>query len=384
MTDSTPRNRRIAAVLVSLRLDGGAEALMRTLIDELDGEPYDIELFALRQPAASVIADFEAQGVAVHVLSAARLIDPLRFLRFVRAVRRGHFDVLHTNLPPSNILGLICGTLLRIPVVVVLHNSETSADDHWYHGRLEHILVQRFAAQVIAVGEQTAVARRAMAPDATISVLPNAVSSSMPLEVDERDALRATLMTNPTGQLLLAVGRLTQQKAHEDMIAAFKLVLDRRDDVELVIAGRGRREPQLRRLVEELGLEDRVHLVGVRTDIRRVLRAADAFVMSSHWEGLPVALLEAMEAGLPVASTNVGDIPVVLNGGVGVLVPPGNSAALADAMIEVLALPRDQSGNANRRIVEERYSARTWALAMTQHYDAAIATRHGRKRRAIS
>jgi glycosyltransferase involved in cell wall biosynthesis len=378
VTASLPRHRRVAAVLVSLRVDGGAESLMRTLVAELDSERYDIELFTLRKPRAPAIAEFEVQGIAVHAFPSRRLIDPLRFVRFVRAVRRGRFDVIHSNLPAANILSLVCGALLRIPVVVVLHNSDTSADEHWYHGRLERMLVRRFAAQVIAVGERTAVARREVMPHTPISVLPNAVSSTVPIEPHERDALRSTLMTDPNRRLLLAVGRLTEQKAHDDLIAAFDLVLTRRDDVELVIAGRGDCELQLRRLVEDLGLNDRVHLAGVRADVRRVLSAADAFVMSSRWEGLPVALLEAMEAGLPVASTNVGDIPEVLAGGTGVIVPPSDPAALADAIIDVLELPSEPCGNANHGLVEERYSSRAWALTMAQYYEAAIATSRGR------
>lgn len=383
MTASPPRNQRVAVVLVSLRLDGGAESLARTLIEELQAEPYDIELFTLREPDAARIADFEADGIDVHSYPARRLIDPVRFVRLLRAVRRGRFDVLHTNLPAANILGLACGVLLRIPVVVVLHNSDTSADEHWYHGRLERMLVRRFATRVIAVGERTAEARRALLPDTTISVLPNAVSPSVPLRSPERVALRSTLMSDPTRRLLLAVGRLTEQKAHDDLIAAFDLALTRRNDVELVIAGRGDNEVELRRLVEDLGLTDRVHLIGMRTDVRRMLHAADVFVMSSRWEGLPVALLEAMEAGLPVVSTDVGDVGEVLSGGAGVTVRPGDPAALADAMIDVLEFPSD-CGTANRKIVEEHYSSQAWARAMVRYYEAAIGEGRGRKPAAIS
>lgn len=378
MTDTERRVRRVAAVLVSLRFDGGAESLMRTLITELDGYPYDIEVFTLRAPDATRVGDFEARGVFVHTFPARRLVDPMRFVRFLRAIRSGGFDVLHTNLPAANVLGLLCGRMLRIPVVVVLHNSETSADAHWYHGRLERCLIHRFASRVIAVGERTARSRQEVLPGMTIEVLPNAVAPSAPLTPDERLALRASVMANPDRRLLLTVGRLTEQKAHGDLIDAFRLVRSRRDDVELLIAGRGDLEDELRRSVADLDLADVVHVPGMRHDVRSLMRAADAFVMSSRWEGLPVALLEAMEAGLPVASTDVGDIPEVLRRGAGVLVPPGAPDELARAIDDVLELPSG-AGEANRRIVEERYSSHAWAMTMAHHYEGAIADGHARR-----
>ena len=113
----------------------------------------------------------------------------------------------------------------------------------------------------------------------------------------------------------------------------------------------------------------------MRSDVRDLMRAADVFVMSSHWEGLPVALLEAMEAGLPVVSTAVGDVPAVLEGGTGTLVEPSDPPAFARAVIETLAHPCLADTNSNRRIVEERYSSAAWATTMTHHYEAAIESR---------
>lgn len=372
-------HRRVAAVLVSLRPDGGAETLMRTLLSELADRPYELELLTLRTPDAARRSDFESRGAVVRSFPARRLVDPLRFLRFVHAVRRGRYDVLHTNLPAGNIVGLLCGAILRIPVVVVLHNSDTGADDHWYHGRLERVLIQRFATRVIAVGERTATVRRALLPGATIEVLPNAVAPSEPLDDGERLDLRASLMSDPDRWLLVAVGRLTGQKAHDDLIRAFDIVRGRRDDVELLILGRGDDELDLRRLVDDLDLADHVRLAGSRADVRRILRAADAFVMSSRWEGLPVALLEAMEAGLPVASTDVGDIPEVLAGGAVVLVPPGVPQALASAIDGVLELSVAGAGVVNQQIVQERYSSHAWAMRMAEHYEAAIDRRRRRR-----
>lgn len=375
---TTGARRRVAVVLVSLRDDGGAETLIRTLLDEVADEPYDLEIFTLRDVNDLRGAEFVERDVPVHTFPARRLVSPLRFWRLLRRIRSGGFDVIHTNLPAANILGICCGTLLRIPVVATLHNTETKADRHWYQGRLEGVLLRRAAARVIAVGERTAEARRPLLRGTTVHVLHNAVAASAPLEPGERRHLRASVMTDPDRRLLLSVGRLATQKAHDDLLHAFAAVRAERDDVELAIAGRGPRQRELVELTDQLGLGGRVHLLGVRTDVRRLMRAADVFVMSSRWEGLPVALLEAMEAGLPVVSTAVGDVPGVLAGGDGRLVPPADPPAFARAVLAVLAGPVP-GAPANERIVAERFSSRAWATTLTGHYEAAIASRPGRR-----
>ncbi len=364
--------RRVAVILVSLRYDGGAETLLRTLIDELADEPYDLEVFTLRNVSHERGEHFRTRGIAVRSFPARRLVSMRRFLRLLRSVRAGRFDVIHTNLPPANILGMFCGLLLRIPVVVTLHNTETKADRHWYQGRLETFMLQHLATRVIAVGDRTADARRRLLKNTDVHVLHNAVAPTPPLEPDELWRLRHSIMTNSRNRLVITVGRLASQKAHDDLLRAFATVRSTHDDVELAIVGRGARLDELTRLVDELGLGGAAHLLGMRHDVRHLLQASDVFVLSSHWEGLPVALLEAMEAGLPVVSTRVGDVAEVLDGGDGRLVEPGDVAALASAITESLASLAETGGDANRRVVEERYSSHAWATTMSRHYDEAI------------
>ena len=142
---------------------------------------------------------------------------------------------------------------------------------------------------------------------------------------------------------MLAAGRLTRQKNFPLLIRAFHRVRSGRS-LRLVILGAGPERAQLERLVASLGLQDAVSLPGWTADPLACMARADLFVMSSRWEGLPLALIEALASGCPVVSTDYRHGPAeILDGGVfGRLVPPGDEAALADAMERTLDAPPDR------------------------------------------
>jgi glycosyltransferase involved in cell wall biosynthesis len=131
------------------------------------------------------------------------------------------------------------------------------------------------------------------------------------------------------------------------------------EGVHTVVVGDGPERAQLEALAGQLGLADRVHLAGHQQDVRPWLAALDVLVLSSDWEGMPNALLEAMAAGLPIVATAVGGVPeVVVDGATGLLVPPGDPSALAEAITRLLRDPdlRRTMGQAGRARVERRFS----------------------------
>jgi glycosyltransferase involved in cell wall biosynthesis len=171
----------------------------------------------------------------------------------------------------------------------------------------------------------------------------------------ERSVLRSALGLPREGSLLVAVGNLYAVKDHATLLRA----LARLDDAHLAIAGRGEEEEPLRALARDLDLADRLHLLGLRDDVDRLLAAADVFVQPSRSEGLPLALLEAMAAGLPVVATRVGGLPeAVVPGECGELVPAADPEALAVVLRSLLADPKRAAelGGAARRRVCNRFS----------------------------
>jgi glycosyltransferase involved in cell wall biosynthesis len=143
------------------------------------------------------------------------------------------------------------------------------------------------------------------------------------------------------------------------MLQAFSIVAAKEQFCRLVIAGSGILADQLSDLAARLGISRRVHFLGCRSDVKELLQGADAYVLSSAWEGTPIALLEAAAAGLPAVTTEVGGNPEVIdNGKTGFLVPPHDSHALSAAMLRMTSLGEDlrrQMGEDARIRVERMY-----------------------------
>jgi glycosyltransferase involved in cell wall biosynthesis len=167
--------------------------------------------------------------------------------------------------------------------------------------------------------------------------------------------------------LLVAIGNLYPVKDHASLIRAVATL----PGVQLAIAGRGQEEDALRRLSAELGTADRVHLLGLRDDVERILEAADVFVQPSRSEGLPLSILEAMAAELPIVATRVGGVAeAILDGQTGHLIEPGEPAALADAMRKILESPDRGAAlaAAARRRAEECFSVERMADGYVELY----------------
>jgi glycosyltransferase involved in cell wall biosynthesis len=158
----------------------------------------------------------------------------------------------------------------------------------------------------------------------------------------------------------LAVGRLVEAKDYPTLLHAFSRVVRAYPSALLLIGGHGPLGGQLESMTEELGLGDRVRFLGVSNDIPRLMNAADAYVMSSALEGLPMVLLEAAATALPIVATDVGgNREVVLHDESGFLVPPRNPEALAEAMTRLMGLPpekRSEMGSRARAYVEAHYA----------------------------
>jgi glycosyltransferase involved in cell wall biosynthesis len=161
-------------------------------------------------------------------------------------------------------------------------------------------------------------------------------------------------------RLVGLISYLRGYKGHEYFIEAATLVLRRLKDVTFIIVGEGPEETNIRTLIDRAGVTDRVRMLGYRPDLVNVFRSLDLFVMPSvEGDTIPQVLMQAMAIGLPVISTTVGSIPdVVLHDKTGVLVPPRDAPALAEAMVTMLTDPLHgrRLGTAARRLVEHQYS----------------------------
>jgi glycosyltransferase involved in cell wall biosynthesis len=174
---------------------------------------------------------------------------------------------------------------------------------------------------------------------------------------------------------------LEEVKDYPTLLQAFSQVAVEHPEAQLVIVGQGTLEAELKQMAGRLGLGDRVRFLGLRTDVASLMNAADAFVMSSAWEGMPMVVLEAQASGLPVVATHVGGIPeVVVPGKTGYLVPPRDPDALADAMKKLMALPpeeRIKMGLEGREQVVARYSLEAILDLWEEIYESLLRPRGG-------
>jgi glycosyltransferase involved in cell wall biosynthesis len=344
---------------------GGAQQLLVTFARTMQTSGVRLSVISLSDDAGSVIgAELKAAEAGVIAFPAASLFDPVRIWKITRWLQREGAEVVYTHLTYANIIGVLAGRLAGLPVLATLHNERE--DPRYYNPiryRLETWALRSGAQRVIAVGQLIARAHRARLQTRRIDVVPNAVPMTTAISPAERDALRTEVAGDPARPLLISVGRLSPQKGFHDLLQALASVRQVHPSVKLAIVGSGRLKGDLAAAISDLQLEDAVTLLGERRDVPQLLFAADMYVSASHWEGLPLAILEAMAAGLPIVATSVGEIPKVVIEGTGLLLPARDPRALAAGVTALLDNPSQMLalGWAAQSHVARYYSPTAWA-----------------------
>ncbi|MGH7421824.1 MAG: glycosyltransferase [Candidatus Rokuibacteriota bacterium] len=317
---------------------GGAERLLVTTARRRDRELVAVRVVYLLPYKAALVAELEAEGVPVACLGHRRTLDARWLAALRRSLAEEPVDIVHAHNPVMAVGARIVARSLprrvRPRLVVTDHNV--------WHGympvsRWADGLTSRLDDARLTVSE----AVRASLPDRiqrrSEVVLQGIEVEHVQAQRAERAAVRTELGLDPGALVVGTVANLRVQKAYPDLLAAAREVTERLPEVRFVAVGQGPLEAEIRRLHARMGLGERLLLLGHRPDAVRVMAACDVFVLASHWEGLGVAIMEALALGLPVVATGVGGVPeVVEHGRQGLLVPPGRPRALAAALLAVL------------------------------------------------
>ena len=295
--------------------------------------------------------------------------------RFTNWLRERNFDIFHAHagIGWEGHAGITAARRAKIPVVVrtehlpyLLVDARTQAQ---YRSTLRHVdcivCVSREAAGThIAAG----------VPSHMVRVIRNGIYAKH--AVRSRPDVRAALGIRGDRKVILTVARMAKQKGYDDLLAAVPQIVARETRALFVWAGVGAERERLFRSSQELGLSDRIFFVGQRADVPDLMTAADLFVLPSLFEGLPLAVLEAMKADLPVIGTRVcGISETIVDDVTGRLARPGDPASLAAAILEALSEPKRTARwvSAARRRVEHEFSAERMAQETLALYDELLA-----------
>lgn len=355
---------------------GGAQKLLLTFAQVAQARGWPVTVISLQSaPDTPWPAQLMAAGAQVVYCAGHSLLDPVRLWRLHQLLTGGHFAVVHTHLTYANILGGLLAPLAGLPCVTSLHNTVIDVRHaHPVRNRLEAWLLQHRTRRVLAVGHAVATSQQPRLGHKKIETIVNAVAPVPPLPLADRTALRAALVGDAQRPILLGVGRLAPQKGFADLLTAFAAVRAQHPTAALLIAGTGQEEAALKAQVAEAQLTGQAFLLGPRDDVPRLLAASDIFVSASHWEGLPVAILEAMAAGLPIVATSVGDVPQVVTPETGLIVAPHQPAALTAALHTLLTDParRAALGTAAHARAAQEYSAEVWFEKLARIYQEVV------------
>jgi glycosyltransferase involved in cell wall biosynthesis len=316
---------------------GGAEHLAaRTtaLLDRSRFEPVVCATRRINEPHPALVES----GTPVLELDRASALSLASWEPLVRLLRRERVDVLHAHKFGSNVWGSVLGRLTGVPVVLA-HEHTWSFEGNLKRRLLDRYVVGRLATAVLAVSERD---RQRMIeierlPPAKVIHVPNGIP---PLPEPSGRDVRAELGIPPSAPLVASISVLRRQKRLDVLVRAARRVHDQLPDARFLIVGDGPELAGLIALARELGLAEVVVFPGERTDVPDLLAACDVVASSSDFEGSPLALMEAIGAGRPVVATRVGGVAeIVRDGREGLLVAPGDDAALAESIVRLLRDP---------------------------------------------
>lgn len=314
---------------------GGAEQLVVDSIRHVDRAAVDVEVAYVLPWKDALVPALEAQGVRVHCLGGARAFDMRWVARLRRLIRRGGFDIVHTHMP----VPAVAARLVAPRAVYLVHTEHNLWPRYRPVTAKANALTYGRNARALAVSNAVAASitpRRTGRPPVEVMVHGIDVGA-VRTRAGTRDTARALLGVAADVPVIGTVGNFTPKKDHATLVGAFALLARDHEDAILVLIGTGPEEDAIRRLVDDAGLTARVRFLGSRPDVPDLLRGLDVFVLSSRYEGLPIALLEAMAAGVGCVATSVGGVTEVVTHGVdGLLVSPGDPAALGTAISKVL------------------------------------------------
>lgn len=379
---NTDGRSSLAYVITSMDY-GGAERQVVALAAGFRRRGWNVDVITLIKPRA-LADELSEAGVRLRSLGMRRSVpDPRAIPRLAALLNRRSPAVVHSHMVHANLLARVTRLLAPIPFLVSTAHSVMEGGRALDVGYRMTDPLCDVTTNVSPAGVKRYL-DRGLSQEGRIRFIPNGIDLA---SFQRRDGLRPQLhdaLGVEDGFVWLAVGRFDSVKDYASMLSAFSIVASGAATT-LVMAGDGELRPAMEAMAAKLGVADRVRFLGVRSDIVDLMSAADGYVLSSAWEGLPMVLLEAAAASLPIVATDVGGVrEIVVHGATGFVVRPGDPAALAVAMRTLMDAPADERrtmGAAGREHVQAHFDIERVLDTWEDLYLAGIASAGGRTHR---
>lgn len=377
-TPPRPNPRRVLFVITTSDV-GGTERYLANLVAGLDRQRFEPLVCSLCPTGAEGqrIAATGVQVISLEMAARARPIELVRGVqRLTRLIDRQEIDLVQALLYRANMMSALSGRLARRSVRVIAGQRSLSAMTgrraalgvRWTRRLVDHTVAVSAAVRGAMIDGEGVDPQR-------VTVIGNAVDHRR-FRPRDRTAAQQALELAPSGLLVGAVGRLSDAKGFDHLLAACARARAEGCDLELVLAGDGPLRQDLTARASQLDISDRVHFLGRRNGLERIYPAFDLFVLSSLQEGSPNVVLEALASGVAVVATRVGGVPELLEDGrSGLLVPPADPDSLAEALVRLARNGelRQRLADAGRQHVERHLTLGRMVAQHEQLYERLLA-----------
>lgn len=354
---------------------GGPGKTILETFRTIDRSRFDLHLGIFVVPGEPTDTPFSRAarecGLPVHVIDGSSRFDPRLIARTAALVRGLGLHILHAHEVKSDVIALLTSRLQPVATMATLHGWIGNSARQRAMIALDRRAVRHLDRVVVVSRKMEREVLEAGVPAARVCLVHNGIVLENYRRTGRRGWLRELLRRDVPGPVLSAIGRLSREKGHADLVEALAAVAAAGHRVSAVLAGDGPERGPLEALVAARGLGDRVFFPGYVAEPWRLLEETDLMVLPSHTEGLPNVALEALAMDVPVLATAVGGTPdVIIDQVTGRLVPPHDPRALASAIGDFLARRDDWQRTAadGRRMVEQRFDFAARTRRMEQLY----------------
>lgn len=362
---------------------GGAEKLIPQTALVHDQSKFEFHCLYFYHQKENIVDELEAAGVQVHLIPSGNLGLFFQVNKVCEFVRENEFDLIHAHLPWAGILARLVGKKVKVPIVYTEHNTWDRYNKLSYWGNRLTFKNQDIA---IAVSYEVALSMQLNSiwdpyqrgGRLQVKVIQNGVNTDVFVKKEDELALKEKLAIPLDSPIIGKVAVFRSQKRLWLWVEVAIKILQQFPQVHFLLVGDGEWRTKLENQISASGWQDHFHLVGVQKDVLPYLRIMDIYMSSSEFEGLPIAMLEAMSCEVPVVATRAGGIgEVIQHGKQGYLCGIDDWEELEKYCLQLLQNPtaRDEMGEASRKQVLENFSMKKMVAELESIYLASQASK---------